>query len=149
MMKKVEPVHILLVEDNPDHAHLTLTALNADTPVHSTYWVKDGQEALDFLHRQGEWTDAKQAPRPGLILLDINLPKVSGHEVLQTVKAHEGFRSIPVVMLTTANESREVAATYRAGANSFITKRVDFQQYKEQIKALKDYWTLTSHLPAA
>ena len=148
-MRKSRGVDILLVEDNPDHAYFTLKALQADTPVHPTHWVKDGQEALDFLHRQGQWADAASAPRPGLILLDIHLPKVSGHEVLRQVKTDEAFRSIPVIMLTTSDASEEMAATYRAGANSFLTKPVKFGQYAEQIKAVKAYWTLTSQLPAA
>jgi CheY-like chemotaxis protein len=141
-------VHILLVEDNADHAHLTLRALKDSNAVR-TSWVKDGQEALDFLHHQPESIETESAPRPGLILLDINLPKVNGHEVLRHVKHDEALRSIPVVMLTTSDQEHEVAAAYRAGANSYVTKPVKAGLFMEQVKALKHYWTRTNELPAA
>ena len=138
---------ILLVEDNPDHAQFTLKALADHKAVGRTFWVKDGQEALDYLHRRNQWADAARSPRPGLILLDINLPKLSGHEVLRDIKSSVALRSIPVVMLTTSDRPEEVVATYRAGANSYVKKPVKFGQYIEHIKLLKDYWTLTSLLP--
>ena len=140
-------VDILLVEDNPDHAHFALKALAEHNAVGRTIWVKDGQEALDYLHRRNQWADASLSPRPGLILLDIQLPKVSGHEVLRDVKSSVALRSIPVIMLTTSDQRDEVLSTYRAGANSYVTKPVKLGQYVAQIKALKDYWTLTSLLP--
>lgn len=148
-MARAGGVDILLVEDNRDHAELTLKALAGDNAVHQVYWVKDGQEALDFLHHRDRWADAASAPRPGLILLDIHLPKVSGHEVLRHVKGDEAFRSIPVVMLTTSDRTDEVAATYHAGANNFVTKPLKFAEFIEQIKLLKRYWTLASQLPAS
>jgi two-component system response regulator len=135
---------ILLVEDNQDHAELTLKALQNGNQV---FWVKDGQEALDFLERKNRWADANAAPRPGLILLDINLPKVGGHEVLRRIKADESLRSIPVVMLTTSDRDEEVAATYRAGVNSFVTKPVRFSDFIDRIKNVKGYWVLTNRLP--
>jgi CheY-like chemotaxis protein len=137
-------VSILLVEDNQDHAELTLKALQNGNQV---FWVKDGQEALDFLQRRNRWADAHNAPRPGLILLDINLPKVGGHEVLKRIKADETLRSIPVVMLTTSDRDEEVAASYRAGVNSFVTKPVRFSDFVERIKSVKGYWVLTNRLP--
>lgn len=132
-------VDILLVEDNPDHAYFTLKALAGGDAAPRTHWVKDGQEALDFLH---------QRQRPRLILLDIHLPKVSGHDVLRRVKGDDGLRSIPIVMLTTSDREDEVAATYQAGANSFVTKPVQFGQFKERMTRLRDYWTVTSQLPS-
>ena len=147
-MTRPPGVDILLVEDNPDHAQFTLKALADHNAVGRTFWVKDGQEALDYLHRRNQWADATLSPRPGLILLDIHLPKLSGHEVLRDVKSSVALRSIPVVMLTTSDQRDEVLATYRAGANSYVTKPVKLGQYVEQIKALKDYWTLTSLLPS-
>lgn len=139
---------ILLVEDDHDHAHFTLKALEGDRAVR-TYWVKDGQEALDFLHRRRQWADRATAPRPALILLDIHLPKVDGHEVLRHVKGDDVFRSIPVVMLTTSEHEEEMVAAYRAGANSYVTKPAKFGQFTDQVKTLKQYWILTSQLPAA
>ena len=146
-MSRSAGVDILLVEDNPDHAQFALKALAEHNAVGRTIWVKDGQEALDYLHRRNRWADAALSPRPGLILLDIQLPKVSGHEVLRDVKSSVALRSIPVIMLTTSDQRDEVLATYRAGANSYVTKPVQLGQYVAQIKALKDYWTLTSLLP--
>ena len=137
-------VSILLVEDNQDHAELTLKALQNGNHV---FWVKDGEEALDFLQRKNRWSGSNAAPRPGLILLDINLPKVGGHEVLKRIKADESLRSIPVVMLTTSDRDEEVAASYRAGVNSFVTKPVRFSEFVERIKNVKGYWVLTNRLP--
>jgi CheY-like chemotaxis protein len=146
-MRKSGGLNILLVEDNPDHAEFTLQALGGDSK-NRTYWVKDGEEALDFLHRRRAWADAAASPRPDLILLDINMPKVDGHAVLRHLKSDDAFRSIPVVMLTTSNQEDEVAASYRAGANSYVTKPLTFPQFTEQVNALKEYWTLTNLLPA-
>jgi len=139
-------VSILLVEDNQDHAELTLKALQNGNS-NRVFWVKDGEEALDYLQRKNRWAEATAAPRPGLILLDINLPKVSGHEVLRRIKADEMLRSIPVVMLTTSDRDEEVAATYRAGVNSFVTKPVKFSDFLERIKTVKGYWMATNRLP--
>ncbi len=140
-------VNILLVEDNEDHAELTLKALENGNLVNRIFWVKDGEEALDFLSHRGRFADGTAAPRPGLILLDINLPKVDGHEVLRRIKGDESLRAIPVVMLTTSDRDDEVAASYRAGANSFVTKPVKVAEFVERIKALKLYWVLTNRLP--
>ena len=140
-------VNILLVEDNPDHAELTLKALENGNLMNQVFWVKDGEEALDFLQHRRRFTDPAAAPRPGLILLDIKLPKVDGHEVLRQIKSDETLRSIPVVMLTTSDRDEEVAASYRAGANSFVTKPVRFAEFVERIKAVKLYWVLTNRLP--
>ena len=137
-------IDILLVEDNPDHAQFTLKVLSTDKGVGRTFWVKDGQQALDYLHRQKQWADPATSPRPGLILLDIHLPKVDGHGVLKAIKTNEALRSIPVVMLTTSADNGEVVATYRAGANSYVTKPIKFGLYREQMTVLRDYWTLTS-----
>jgi CheY-like chemotaxis protein len=142
-----KPLSILLVEDNQDHAELTLKALKNGSAAHEVYWVKDGEEALDFLQRRGRWADASTAPRPALVLLDVNLPKVGGHEVLRRIKADDGLRAIPVVMLTTSDREEEVAASYRMGVNSFVTKPVKFTDFVERIKSVKGYWVTTNRLP--
>jgi CheY-like chemotaxis protein len=144
MAEATRAVSILLVEDNQDHAELTLKALDSGNQV---VWVKDGEEALDYLQRRGRFATNGTAPRPGLILLDVNLPKVSGHEVLKRIKADDGLRSIPVVMLTTSDRDEEVVASYRSGVNSFVTKPVRFSDFVERIKALKGYWVVTNRLP--
>ena len=138
---------ILLVEDNQDHAELTLKALKNGQGEHTVVWVKDGEEALDYLQRRGRWADETKSPRPGLVLLDVNLPKVGGHEVLRRIKSDAEMRSIPVVMLTTTDRAEEVAASYQAGVNSFVTKPVKFSDFVDRIKNVKGYWILTNRLP--
>ncbi len=138
---------ILLVEDNPDHAELTLKALKDGNLLNAMFWVKDGEEALDFLHRRGRYADPTRAPRPELILLDIQLPKIDGHEVLRRIKADEELRTIPIVMLTTSEREDEVCQSYKAGANSFVSKPVRFADFVARVKDVKLYWVLTSHLP--
>ncbi len=140
-------VSILLVEDNQDHAELTLKALKNGNTGNNIFWVKDGEEAMEFLQRTNRWAKDGDAPRPGLILLDINLPKLSGHEVLKRIKADDSLRAIPVVMLTTSDRDEEVAASYKSGVNSFVTKPVKFSDFLERIKNVKGYWIATNRLP--
>lgn len=140
-------VTILLVEDNPDHAELTLRALREGNLLNELFWVKSGEEALDFLQRRGPYGNGASAPRPGLVLLDIKLPKVDGLEVLRRIKGDAELRSIPVVMLTTSEEDHEVTESYKTGANSFVSKPVRFADFVEKIKALKLYWVVTNRLP--
>ncbi len=142
-------LNVLLVEDNPDHAELTLKALKDGNLLNEIAWVKDGEEALDFLYHRGRYTDATKAPRPGLILLDLRLPKVDGHEVLRRIKGDEDLRPIPVVMLTTSEREDEISQSYRAGANSFVSKPVRFADFVERVRSLKLYWVLTNLLPGS
>lgn len=138
---------ILLVEDNPDHAELTLRALGTSHLLNQVFWVKDGVEALDFLYHRGQYADGAGAPDPALILLDIKLPRLDGHEVLRQIKRDDRLRSIPVVMLTTSDRGDEVKECYRAGANSFVTKPLRFAEFVEKVRAVKLYWMLTNHVP--
>jgi CheY-like chemotaxis protein len=137
---------ILLVEDNPDHAELTRRALETGNMVNKIIWVKDGEEALDFLYRRAAWAD-KNPERPGLILLDVNLPKVSGQDVLRQIKDDAELMSIPVVMLTTSDRDDEVSTAYQSGANSWVTKPVQFTEFMDKVKNVKLYWVLTNRLP--
>ncbi len=146
-MDRQRGVNILLIEDNQDHAHLTHRALKEGNLLNEIFWVKDGQEALDFLFRRGRYTDPAAAPRPGLILLDIKLPKINGFEVLRRIKTDESLHSIPVVMLTTSDRDEEVKASYQAGANSYVCKPVKFAEFVQQVKSVKLYWVLTNVLP--
>ncbi|MDO8476669.1 MAG: response regulator [Candidatus Rokubacteria bacterium] len=148
MGRQQREVNILLVEDNPDHAELTLKALKDGNLLNEIFWVKDGEEALDFLYRRGRYADPTTAPRPELILLDIRLPKVDGHEVLRRIKTDEALRAIPVVMLTTSEREDEICQSYQAGANSFVSKPVRFADFVEKVRSLKLYWVLTNLLPA-
>ena len=130
---------ILLVEDNPDHLELILKVLREHPVAHGVYVATDGEEALDFLYQRGQFPNA---PRPGLILLDINLPKIDGLEVLRHIKTDPGRKSIPVVMLTTSASRQEMMASYDLGVNSYIVKPVDFEQFTTAITTLKLYWLL-------
>jgi CheY-like chemotaxis protein len=143
-MKREPVISILLVEDNPDHAELTLRALRGGPLLNEIFWVKDGAEALDFLYQRGAYAAPGAAPRPGLVLLDIRLPKMDGREVLRRIKSDESLHTIPVVMLTTSAESDDVVDSYDAGANSYVTKPVSFKDFVERVKAVKLYWVLTN-----
>ncbi len=146
---KGKPVDILLVEDNPDHAELTIKALKQNNVSNEVYVVNDGQEALDFMYHQGKYADEKDFPRPGLILLDIRLPKVDGIEVLKQLKDDPQFKSIPVIMLTTSDRDEEIAKSYAGGANSYVVKPMDFEEFMKKVRELKLYWTITNSLPKA
>jgi CheY-like chemotaxis protein len=147
MPRQRREVNVLLVEDNPDHAELTLKALKDGNLLNEIFWVKDGEEALDFLYRRGRYADATAAPRPELVLLDIRLPKVDGHEVLRTIKSDPELRAVPVVMMTTSEREDEIEQSYRAGANSFVSKPVRFAEFVERVRSVKLYWVLTNILP--
>ena len=136
---------ILLVEDNEDHAEMVMQSFDDETTVKEIYWVKDGQEAIDFLQRKGKHADA---PRPNLILLDLNLPKANGLEVLQLIKRDDDLKIIPVVMLTTSDRNDEILECYRLGVNSFITKPIKFDEYYDTLHSLERYWLSTNREPS-
>jgi two-component system response regulator len=136
-------IDILLVEDNPDHVELILKTLEENNVLNKVYVVTTGEEALDFLYQRGAYADAR---RPGLILLDINLPRVDGIEVLRQIKTDPKLKAIPVVILTTSAGEREMVESYNYGANSYIVKPVDFEQFVKVIKGLKLYWLVINSL---
>ena len=144
MSSKRRELDILLIEDNPDHVELILKTLEENNVLNEVYVVTNGEDALDFLYQRGKYADA---PRPGVILLDIKLPRVDGIEVLRQIKADAKLKPIPVVMLTTSAGEREIVESYNYGANSYIVKPVDFQQFAKVIKELKLYWMVISSLP--
>ena len=144
---KGKPVDILLVEDNEDHIELTLRALKNNNLINDIHVVKDGKEALDFAYHRGKYQDTEKYPRPGLILLDIHLPKVNGLEVLETLKKDPDLKSIPVIMLTTSSRDEEIVKSYAGGVNSYVTKPVDFEEFVKKIKYMKLYWTIVNSLP--
>jgi CheY-like chemotaxis protein len=121
--------------------------LRNNNVINEIHIVRDGEEALDFLYHRGKYADVNNFPRPGLILLDISLPKVSGLEVLETLKADPDLRVIPIIMLTTSSREEEIAKSYASGANSYVTKPVDFEEFVRKIKNIRLYWTLTNSLP--
>jgi len=143
----VRMIDILLVEDNPDHVILTKRVLEEYNVANKVYIVGDGAEALDFIYHRGKYNSGSDAPRPGLILLDVKLPKVDGFEVLKQLKSDPEHRSIPIVMLTTSARDEEVARGYAEGANSYVTKPVIFNEFAEKVKNIGLYWGLVSSNP--
>jgi len=135
---------ILLVEDSPEDYEVTVRAFRKASLANPLYRCQDGDDALDFLYRRGPYTEA---PRPGLILLDLNLPGTDGRQVLTQVKADAQLRTIPVVVLTTSADERDIEGCYRAGANSYIQKPVGLEAFLESIRILKDYWFEAVLLP--
>jgi two-component system, response regulator len=142
-------VDILMVEDNPDDEQLTLRALAKHHLTNKIQVVRDGQEALDYIFCKGRYADRKISDHPHVILLDIKLPLIDGIEVLRRIKADERTRTIPVVMLTSSHEERDLVESYRLGVNSYIVKPVDFDQFTESARALGMYWLLLNRPPKA
>jgi two-component system, chemotaxis family, response regulator Rcp1 len=135
---------ILLVEDNPADARLVKEALSEAHVKVNAFWVQDGVEALDFLYRRGEYAARR---RPNLILLDLNLPKLGGNEVLQQIKQDPVLRTIPVVILSSSNALRDIQDAYAAHANSFLTKPVDFDEFMALIRLIDAYWLGANKVP--
>jgi two-component system response regulator len=131
---------ILLVEDNPSDAKLTLNALKTANLANSVHLARDGVEALEFLFGAALNADQEIPEKPKLILLDLKLPRLDGHEVLKRIKNDPRTFGIPVVVLTSSSEERDVMKTYQVGANSYIVKPVDFEQFKEAIRDIGKYW---------
>ncbi|MBI3863761.1 MAG: response regulator [Planctomycetia bacterium] len=139
-----QPIEILLVDDNEDDVVLLAESFKDSRFLNLLHVVHDGAEALAYLRREGQY---KSARAPGLILLDINMPKMNGFEVLQCIKADPHLRTIPVVMLTTSTRDEDVARSYDGGACSFVSKPVNLEKLKEVIKQFALYWTLVSIVP--
>jgi len=140
-------IEILLVEDNPNDVELTLHALKKNNLTNRVYVVRDGAEALEYLFSSGAYAERDLNQTPKVILLDLKLPKVDGMEVLKRIKADERTRSIPVVVLTSSREERDIVDSYRLGVNSYITKPVDFDQFTEAVRQLGLYWLLLNQPP--
>jgi len=147
MTNEVKEVEILLVEDNPTDAELCIRALKKHNLANSLVWVKDGAEALDFLFATGAYSDRSVTCPPKVVLLDLRLPKVDGMEVLRRVKEDERTRAIPVVVLTSSKEDRDVAESYQLGVNSYISKPVEFDAFAKTVSELGLYWLLVNRPP--
>ena len=139
-----KPIEILLVEDNPADVRLTQEALKEGKVLNNLRVVKDGVEALDFLHRKGKCADM---PRPDLILLDLNLPKKNGHEVLAEIKEDSNFKRIPIVILTVSKDEQDIMESYNLHANCFITKPVDLDQFINVVRSVENFWLTIVKLP--
>ena len=142
--ERTTPVEILLVEDNPGDVRLTQEALKESKVTNNLSVAEDGVEALAFLKREGKYADA---PRPDLLLLDLNLPKKDGRELIEEIKADENLRRIPVVVLTTSKAEEDIIRMYDQHANCYITKPIDFDQFINVIKSIEDFWLTIVKLP--
>lgn len=140
---------MLLIEDSPEDREATVRALKRAGITSPVHWCASGDDALDYLHRRGRYVDASLSPRPNLILLDLNMPGTDGREVLSEVKQTEELKSIPVIILTTSTDSRDVESCYQMGANSYVKKPVDLEGFMLSIQRLKDYWFEVVVLPKA
>jgi len=144
---KGEPIVILLVEDDPAHAEIVRRNFENSLIANRLIHVSDGQEALDYMFRAGRYSDPVTAPRPGLILLDLRLPKVDGLEVLKSIKADSDLCRIPVVILTTSSAEYDVVKAYDRHANSYLVKPVDFPQFVALMESLGYYWLAWNQNP--
>jgi CheY-like chemotaxis protein len=144
MAELVEPIEILLAEDNPGDIRLTQQALKDSKMHNNLHVVNDGEQAVSFLRRLPPY---ENAPRPGLFLLDLNMPKKDGREVLEEIKDDPELRSIPTVVLTTSEADQDVLSAYQLHANAYITKPVDFDQFVDVVKGIQEFWLTIVRLP--
>lgn len=145
--KEALPINILMADDDEDDRLLTLDALKESRVLNNLYCVEDGVELLEFLRREGKYSDPSDSPRPSLILLDLNMPRMDGREALQEIKSDPALRSIPVVILTTSKEEEDMLRGYDLGCASYITKPVNFDGLVDLMRALGRYWIEFVELP--
>lgn len=142
-----EPINVLLVEDDPAHAEIVRRNFEMFRIANRLKHVWDGEEALDYLYRRGKFTDRSESPRPGVILLDLRLPKIDGLEVLKTIKSDPDLRRIPVVVLTTSAAETDKVKAYESFANSYLVKPVDYAQFVALMQSLGYYWLAWNDYP--
>ena len=147
MAAAIKEVEILLVEDNPNDAELAIRTLKKSNLANKLLWVKDGAEALDFIFATGAYSSRNVVNGPKVILLDLRLPKVDGMEVLRRIKGDARTACIPVVVLTSSKEDRDVVESYKLGVNSFISKPVGFEEFAKTVSELGFYWLLVNQPP--
>jgi len=147
MRSPVKPITILLADDDPDDRLLAKQALERSRLANDLRFVEDGEELIDYLRRRGRFADPHLSPRPGLILLDLNMPRKDGREALKEIKNDPKLRDIPVVVLTTSKADEDIVRTYNLGVNSYITKPVKFSALVSVMKAIGKYWFEIVELP--
>jgi len=140
-------INLLMLEDNPNDAELTMRALKKHHLANKVHLVKDGAEALDFIYAEGEYSERELENQPKVILLDLKLPKVDGLEVLKRLKEDEQTKMIPVVMLTSSKEEEDIVKSYNLGVNSYIVKPVEFDKFMASVEKLGLYWLLLNKSP--
>ncbi len=146
-MSQAKPITILMAEDDPDDRLLTEEAFSEALLANDLRFVEDGEELMDYLYRRGKYADASNSPHPGLILLDLNMPRKDGREALEEIKADPNLRRIPIVVLTTSKAEEDILRTYDLGVSGFITKPVQFESLVEVVKVLGKYWFEIVELP--
>ncbi len=147
MEKELKTITILVAEDDDDDYLLIHDALEEAKLINNLKWVKNGEDLLDYLFRRGDYTDPQKSPRPGIILLDLNMPKKDGREALKEIKSEPTLKTIPVIVLTTSKTEEDILRSYELGVNSFIRKPVEFEQFVEAVKVLGLYWFSIVELP--
>jgi CheY-like chemotaxis protein len=147
MKKEGKMITILLADDDPDDRQLTRDAFAENRLVNDLVFVEDGEELMDYLYRRDRYQDLRDQPLPGLILLDLNMPRKDGREALKEIKANPQFRRIPIVVLTTSKAEEDILRSYDLGVNSYVTKPVTFKSLVELIKVLGQYWFEVVELP--
>ena len=147
MANEFDKVEILLVEDNPTDAELCIRALREHNLANELVWVKDGAEALDFLFREGAYAGRNSVETLKVVLLDLRLPKVDGLEVLRRMKSDDRTKALPVVVLTSSKEDRDIVESYHLGVNSYISKPVSFEAFSETVAKLGLYWLVVNRPP--
>lgn len=146
-MENLNVVEILIVEDNPNDAEMALRALKKNKLTNNVLVVEDGEQALNFIFCKGEYSDRTNESVPKMILLDLKLPKVDGLEVLKEVKSNPETKMIPVIVLTSSKEERDIVESYKLGVNSYIVKPVDFDKFVDAVRDLGLYWLLLNESP--
>lgn len=147
-MNNLMPVHILLAEDTPTDAEMTMRALKKVGLINNITWVTDGQQALDYIARQGEFSGRVEGD-PTLIMLDLKMPKVNGMEVLKQIKSDERMKIIPVIMLTSSAEEPDIVRCYEMGVNSYLVKPVESDKFFEEVSKAGFYWAILNRIPGA
>jgi CheY-like chemotaxis protein len=146
-MKDISNINILLVEDNEDDIVIIQRVFKRLKLTNPLFIVRDGKEAMDFLLNKGAYSNINDAPKPGLILLDINMPRMNGFEVLENMKKQEALKAIPVIMLTVSEREEDIVESFKNGAVSYITKPMNFEQFVKVIEQFDIYWSLVSKIP--
>ena len=147
MLNSLEPTCILLADDDPDDRMLTERALKASRLANQIEMVEDGEELMQYLRREGEYSDPNVSPRPGIILLDLNMPRKDGREALREIKSDPSLRRIPVIVLTTSEAEQDILRSYDLGVNAFVTKPVTFDGLAKAIQKLGEFWFQIVKLP--